>query len=443
MGQSIKKDTAWLMALQIGQTILGFLTGVIIARFLGPADRGALALFTFLVLLLTQVCDLGLNNASIYFLSKHRYSSSTINSNALVWSFSFGLILLTTFFWLNEATLEYLYPSLPSFFLFLAVLITPFSLYTFQWSGIFTGLAQIRQARLFSLVNQIVNFLFTAFSVLVMKWPLVALIYFTVFYNIFSTAIALLLLHRITPLKFSFNWRILISCISYGLPLHLGLILNTFHLRIDVFIVQFFHGNVEVGFYVIAVSLAESLQYLESALINASIFHLANRSMVESKELAGRITRHLGFILGTIALVMSLMSYSFIILAYGSQYKPSILPFNILLPGIIALSLTKPAAVFVAYQFGLSKVNLGAAALGLLLNLILNLLLIPEYGILGAALASTLSYFSVFLFVMGYFVKLSQSSFKQIFIVTYEDIDVYKNLLNALREKQQNLFKSF
>jgi O-antigen/teichoic acid export membrane protein len=126
-------------------------------------------------------------------------------------------------------------------------------------------------------------------------------------------------------------------------------------------------------------------------------------------------------------------------LVYGSQYIPSILPLNLLIPGILALSLTKPAAVFVAYQFGLSKVNLQAAALGLLLNLVLNLFLIPRYGILGAALASTISYLSVFLFMIRYFVRLSKSSLKEIFILTAEDFDAYKNLFLNLKHKQLTL----
>ena len=70
MAQSFKRDVVWLFLIKISYVVLSFISGVIIARALGPTDRGILGVFGTIVALLTYCCDIGLTSASLYYLGK-------------------------------------------------------------------------------------------------------------------------------------------------------------------------------------------------------------------------------------------------------------------------------------------------------------------------------------------------------------------------------------
>ena len=91
------------------------------------------------------------------------------------------------------------------------------------------------------------------------------------------------------------------------------------------------------------------------------------------------------------AVGVSLVAPSAIHLFYGPAFVPSIAPLMLLLPGVCALS---SAHIHNAYLCGVGKAHTTAAlsAVALGLNLLLNLILIPRYGISGAAAASSLTY---------------------------------------------------
>jgi O-antigen/teichoic acid export membrane protein len=73
------------------------------------------------------------------------------------------------------------------------------------------------------------------------------------------------------------------------------------------------------------------------------------------------------------------------------EFLPSLPAFLVLLPGILAITIAKTLSSYIS---GLAMPQLvgGAAVVGLSVNVVFNIVLIPEFGILGAAASSTVSY---------------------------------------------------
>jgi O-antigen/teichoic acid export membrane protein len=140
------------------------------------------------------------------------------------------------------------------------------------------------------------------------------------------------------------------------------------------------------------------------------------------------VSRHTSFLVTMIAVGAALIAKPFVITVYGPEFAPSVLPFLLLLPGVMILSLGKILANDLAGRGKPEYWTIGAwVSLGL--TLVLDLLLIPHWGIAGAAVASSLSYTLGAAIVVGAFRKITKIGFKEITVLERADTQVYKSFI--------------
>jgi O-antigen/teichoic acid export membrane protein len=92
-----------------------------------------------------------------------------------------------------------------------------------------------------------------------------------------------------------------------------------------------------------------------------------------------------------LAVFMGVIGYLLIPYFFGESFSESIIPFCLLLPGIVFLSLQILLSAYFSGK-GLIKTNLITSTFLLILITVLDLLLIPTLGIIGASMASSLAY---------------------------------------------------
>jgi O-antigen/teichoic acid export membrane protein len=192
----------------------------------------------------------------------------------------------------------------------------------------------------------------------------------------------------------------------FALPIYCAAIMTFLNYRVDQFIIAIMLPPEQLGFYVIAVDLAERLWILTGAVATALLPHLTN-SPQRDPALAAVISRHVMFWTGIASLLVFVLADVVVRLLYSSAFAPAAAALRWLLPGILILTVGK---VLVAEMAAREKIRftvwLGGAAV--VVNLIGNLILIPMMGISGAALASSLSYSLVSLVVVAYYLREAQ-----------------------------------
>jgi O-antigen/teichoic acid export membrane protein len=103
-----------------------------------------------------------------------------------------------------------------------------------------------------------------------------------------------------------------------------------------------------------------------------------------------------------------LLSNYLVVPLFGEAFQASIQCIAILLFGIVPFCLSMPiSGYFVAT--GKVRINLYSAIIGFIICLVADLLLIPQYGIQGAAYASVISYLSTVVFLLAIFYKDNKS----------------------------------
>ena len=240
---------------------------------------------------------------------------------------------------------------------------------------------------------------------------------------------------KLNPFHFPEKTELLLLYKYAGSAL-LANLLNLLLYRIDYwFVTSFLHNHHLLGNYIQASKVAQAFLFFSQVLAN--LYYLIVVRQQDESELL-RLTMalfrviFLTLLLCFIALLL-LPSGIFLYL-FGSSFDAMYYPVCLLMPGIISLSMCTIAGAF----FGgkkMIRINTYSTLAGVVVVIILDLLLIPRYGINGAAIASSVAYTCTFL--CSLFVLRSKYKFKMrsLFSFSKNDIPYVIHSLNTRRQE--------
>lgn len=166
--------------------------------------------------------------------------------------------------------------------------------------------------------------------------------------------------------------------------------------RIDIYLIQELvdasQRQRDLGLYQAGVRIAEVLLLVPSTLNTVLFAKAAAREDVEKSAL---LSAKLGLTLGLLACAgMALCGRPLLVLLFGSRYATSFVPCLLVLLGCTALCFSGPLAGTLSGAAGYPRSVVVAQLAALLANVLANLVLLPRLGIVGAAAASALAYFT-------------------------------------------------
>lgn len=177
------------------------------------------------------------------------------------------------------------------------------------------------------------------------------------------------------------------------------LMMSLYH--VDVLMLRTLVGDSVTGYYKAALAIAEYLWFvplsLETLLLHSTSDLWADRRLERIESLAAKITRYAFVLTVLLALGVGALAGRFVPLYYGEEFVRAVTPLRLLLPGALAFAVVRPV-------FSISRANgnlqplVAATGAAALLNVVLNALLIPRYGMFGAAIATGVGYGSMLLF---------------------------------------------
>jgi len=160
---------------------------------------------------------------------------------------------------------------------------------------------------------------------------------------------------------------------SYGIKAHMGNIMGFLNYRLDMFIVSGFLNPAAVGFYSIAVGMAEKI-WLVANSASTVLFPRVSSETDEQKrkEFTPIVSRNVLLISLAGAVALYFLSRWAILLLYSNVYLSSVEPLQILLPGIVALSVAKVLSNDIAGR-GKPILNTYMGAITVVTNIGLNI----------------------------------------------------------------------
>lgn len=159
--------------------------------------------------------------------------------------------------------------------------------------------------------------------------------------------------------------------------------------RADLWIVEYYHGKEALGLYALPIRLTQMTLILPALLSGIILPQIASGKMDDRVyQRIFRLLNSLNLLILMLAAVAAPFALPFF---FGTAFEPSIVVLILLLPGIFFLSAQILLSAYFAGK-GLIRLNMYSMLAGTLLGILLYFILIPVYGIQGAAVASTLSY---------------------------------------------------
>jgi O-antigen/teichoic acid export membrane protein len=440
---SFSKNTAITFITQILNLVLGITTSVIIARILGPEGKGIYTLAVLLPWFVIVISNLGIGPATVFYIGKGKYPLRKILGNNLILANILSVIaviitmIIIIFFrnvLLKEVHLSYL---------LLATVLIPFLLLYEYLRNIILGLQKIKKYNLAELFK---GFFFLVLLVIVLyffKFGLIGAISSLIISTLLAVTIIFIWVGKLAN---GLTYRIDKDCtkdlVLYGIKTHTGNLMSFLNYRFDIFLINAFLNPISVGYYSVSVAITEKLCLLSASASIVLFPRVASeKDEKRRKEFTPIVSRNVLFVTMMGAIFVYFISRWAVMLLYSKVYLPSVCPLQILLPGIIALSIVRVLANDIAGQ-GRPILNAYMAAVSVAVNIGLNILWIPRFGIKGAALASTVSYNILLIEVLFIYSRISGNPIAKILFIQRSDLTFYKRFIFLASRRLVSFFHS-
>jgi O-antigen/teichoic acid export membrane protein len=388
-----RRAAATNMAAQSSALVLAAVASVVVARTSGAAVLGDWTLLRILPWLTAVIVSCGLPVASAYVLStptgEDPRTRGTLGA-LLAAGTAAGMLV-----WLVLTPLlgAWLLDSVPHGLLRLMAVAVGTQLWTTWAKACCQGRADIPGANLIIVAEELAFLPVFVLALLADVDATVAMVVALVAGGLCSTAIALMRLRRIGFLR---GWgppsvRMARSVTAYGARAQLGNLLWLVNLRLDVLMLGAMAGPTTLGIYAVASKSAELMRLPA----NAANYVLYPRfARLGPTEAAAEVRTVLPRACGLTVLATPVLAAASVVAlpaVFGPAFHAAVVPACVLLLG---LAFEGAAAVSTAYLCGRGRpgANSLGMGLGVLVTVVLDLALIPRFGALGAAAASSAAY---------------------------------------------------
>jgi O-antigen/teichoic acid export membrane protein len=420
----IFKNTSYLAFAFVGQKILAFIYFSLIARYLGAEKTGIYTFSLSYTTLFAMFADFGLSAVLVRESAKNKERSRYYLNNIITLKIIFALLTFIAIIF----SINFIEKSVfTKILIYLSAFLMVIDSFVLTFWAVFRGFQKIQYEALSIIISQTI--VITVGSVaLVLGWPIYFLIIAFILGSSFTFVFAVFLLKKklgIT-LKFQFDKMLIKQLILYAVPFALLGIFTRFYSNIDSVLLKYIGGEKLgtkwVGLYSVPYKITFALQFIPSAFA-ASLYPAMSNCVVRSKEKLVRLFKSSMEILMVISIPLAfgiaVLAPEFILTVYNNDYEASILALQILCFVLIFAFLEFPVGSLLNATNNQMK-NTIKMGLALVINIVLNVILIPQFTFYGACLAALCS--SCFIFLLGLFYvnKLLKISLNDLFVLFFK-----------------------
>jgi polysaccharide transporter, PST family len=409
--RAIITNTGWLFADRVLRMGTSLIVGVWVARYLGKDQYGLFNYALAFVSLFSPILTLGLDDVVV----RHIVSTSSSKDEILGTTFWLKLlggiasvfVAVGAMFFLGEHDTTKI--SLVVILAIAGVFRAADTVELWFQSQVKSKYTVIAKNLAYLLSNLIkVGLILTQADLLAFAWITLA--------EFAMGAVGLVIVYQARGLSiqlWKWSFPVAKTLLKESLPLIFSGFAIMIFMKIDQIMLGQMRGNGDVGIYSAAVRISELWYFIPTTVVASvapAIYAAKEKSEALYYQRIGQLLRLLACIALAISIPMTFLSNNIILAMFGSKFAEA--------GPILAVHIWTSVFVFMGVATspwfiaeGLNNVSLGKTLLGAILNIILNILLIPKYAGMGAAIATIVSQ-AVAAFISNGFDKRTQKLFK-------------------------------
>ena len=427
--QKFGRFTISTLTTRIIELVFGGITGITLARVLGPAGKGNLTLLLTIPVFAFAVSNLGLSVSIGFHSGKERQNDVILNGFVLflilsVISTSLSAVVLF-------AVRDQVFSGIDTHLLVIALLLVFLTfLYEFTITS-FQALYQIFTLNIILLIRPITYLLLVIALLVFVKYGLAGALTATGVGLALTALPGLVILKRRVNLQLNrVSLPLQKSMLIYGSKVHSGAILQAFSARIDYWLLAYFLDPAAVGYYALSTSLGEMLLIIPASVQEVLMPRIMRYDDDSRDELVKMSHRLVIFFLFFACFGMIVLGKPIISILYGQEFLPSYRLLVFLLPGIMAYASNRVLGVDI---YALGKPLLSSLASGAILVTlaIADILFIQRWEVVGAALGYSIAYVVGMLTIVTLYRYLKGVQISDLFIPKMND---FRLVIKLIRE---------
>jgi len=415
------RDVFYTFSTEVLAVVGNFLTGVVLARSLTPAERGVMVLVMTLPWTVVSFVSLGLPQANIYLIGRNKRDAKKVLGNALVLSVVLGLVSVLVLDAAKDLLFRTVLKDLPSEYWLPLMILVPILLVDVMALSILCARQRFDLFNLRRMVLPISMLVGFVIGLILSKGGLGAGVGVYVVVTVLMTVLGLALTWREVPLTLGFDRRLTGETLRFGLKSYLHDLVGGLNYRVDVYLLALFLAPDQVAFYAVAASLAEVAWYIPNSVGTVLFPRLSHAPVEENHQITAKVCRNTFALTSLVVVGLLALSWVFVPWVYGSAYRATIPPLLVLLPGVLSMVIYKVLARSFTSR-NLQQVPILAASAALVLNVGLDWLLIQRWGVAGAAVASTVGYTAAGGVLLAFFLRESQLDWREVLLPRWDEL---------------------
>ena len=375
----------------IGSAILSLGSVLIVARELGPEGRGQVALLTAIALLLGNLATAGVQEANANLAAAEPQTRRALATNSVVLALVLGAVAAGALAVLLWAVPDAVGEDTSRRFLWATVAFVPLIILEIY----LLYLAQADYAFVVTNASMLLGpaVAFTGNAVFALTDTLSVRNAVGVWLAGQVAATALLMWFVARRLA-GFGRPDLVLArrsLGFGLRAYVGRVMQLGNYRLDQWLLGAISGPTQLGLYSVAVAWAEALWYLPTALAAVQRPDLVRSDPRTAGERAARVFRGSILVTAISGILMIVLAPFLCTVVFGEPFRDSVGQLRVLVLGAFGMVAAKLLgnALVARGRPGLQSVAVGIGFLG---TVVLDVLLIPPYAGMGAAIASSVAY---------------------------------------------------
>jgi len=386
-------NASWMMAERLLHIGVGFLTAVLLARYLGPEQFGILSYAISMTAIFASAGHMGLAGLVVREVVKQPDKvPETLGTTFLLklTGMTLGFILILIYSLLFEEI------GGTEFWMLLIVVSAIF----FQTFDVVEYWFQSQVQAKYPAIAKSSAILLSAGLKLLLVFSGAGVVAFAFAHTaqFMLAAVILAILYKGTTTVSVMSWKASFAkakeLLSQGWIIYVGSIFAVIYMKIDQVMLKWMVGAEEVGVYAVAAQLSEAWYFLPTAIVASFFPKLIKLHAADTTRFNQRFQQLFDvlFILAiAVAVLVTLVAGPLISLLFGAEYQNSASILTIHIWGGVFIFMRALFSRWILIE-GALMFSLITQGLGALANIGLNLLLIPHYGGEGAAMATLISY---------------------------------------------------
>ncbi len=418
----LQSFTALTLSATAANFLLRLVRSSLFARILGPSNRGIFGLFSAVPSMLIDFGGLGIELGNAILVAKRRVALGVVLGNTLLFSMLMSVLMAVAgYLLLSGGVMLRDRPEIVAGYLPVIILSIPLIMLEKQGKDLLKAAAKIKEYNVLRVMfpsSAIVLFLF---SYWVSREELASAVAGWLGGYAITNSWIMYCLLREAGWSVSLSWTHFRTSVLMGLRGYLSTFADELLSKFDLVLIGYFLGSTELGFYVISVALVDLILQLSGAVNDALLplrFRLTDE---EGFSFTPVVTRHVLFIMVLLCLCAAAGGRIAILLIFGVSFMPAYVPMLWLLPGVVFRSLYRILKIEMFSREKLGIVTVVSVS-ALVINVVLNVLLIPRAGIVGAAMSTTVANLGASAFLLVSYHGGARVPYRQVLLIRRKEV---------------------